>query len=114
MHKRRLLYEWLLIARTVSAAISALSLQNSYRHYLTLCGREREFKQLAKRRAAVLSAILQDLDDNIVENYQVRSRHLVLVNLPRHWTKSNIDWDPTFHLGHTVGNVGNASSQGDQ
>ena len=71
------LYVWLLIARTVSAAISALAWQNSYRHYFSIyC--EGEFELLAKQTAAFLAAVLQeDLDGNIVENYQIRSRHFV-------------------------------------
>ena len=44
---------------------------------LTIYG-EREFELLAKRRVASVTAISkEDLDGNIVENYQIRSRQFV-------------------------------------
>ncbi|XP_067046027.1 uncharacterized protein [Acropora muricata] len=54
-----------------------------------------------RRRQAWISAISRDdLTDNKVENERVCSRHFVSGQAAKQWDQFDIDWVPTFHLGH--------------
>ena len=67
----------MVVAGTFSNAISAFSFTEFLPSHLAIY-EEGEFELLAKRRAAFLAVVSrEDLDGNIVENYQIRSKHFV-------------------------------------